>query len=132
MKNLVTNVLVMVSLSLFFVPASAAVTAEGGPFMSRDTIREDTLKKDVSSQNLYFAQQENVYTAVETATLPEAVTKAAAAKYTGYTIEAAYKGSANDYKLILKKDDAKVTAYFSEAGEFVKEETVTSPAAMQG
>ena len=28
MKNLVTNVLVMVSLSLFFVPASAAVTAE--------------------------------------------------------------------------------------------------------
>ena len=35
-------------------------------------------------------------------TLPEAVTKAAAAIYTGYTIEAAYKGRANDYKLSLK------------------------------
>lgn len=119
-------------MGLFFTPASAAVTYGIEPVMSRNTIREDTLKKDIPSQNLCLAQEENVYTAVEAATLPEAMTKAVAAKYAGYTIEAAYKGSANDYKLVLKKDNAQVTAYFKEAGEFVKEENLTPPAAMQG
>lgn len=124
MKNVVMNVLVTTALGLFSIQASAAVHAMGEPGISRDTIIEDTLKKDVPLQSVYFVQEQSAYTQVEVSALPEAVTKAVAGKYAGYTIDAAYKGSNNDYKLILKKEEVEVTVYYSESGEYIKEETV--------
>ena len=72
---------------------------------------------------MYFAQEEVTYTKVEVSELPEAVTKGVADKYAGYTIEEAYKGSDTNYKMVIKKDDAKLTVLFKEGGEFVKEIT---------
>lgn len=124
MKNVVMHVLVTTALGLFSIQASAAVHATGEPGISRDTIIEDTLKKDVPLQSVYFVQEQSAYTQVEVSALPEAVTKAVAGKYAGYTIDAAYKGSNNDYKLVLKKEEVKVTVYYSESGGYIKEETV--------
>ena len=75
---------------------------------------------------MYFAQEEVTYTKIETSTLPEAVTKGVADKYADYTIEEAYKGSDSNYKMVIKKNDAKLTVLFNEAGEFVKEITETA------
>ncbi|MBD3583671.1 hypothetical protein [Flavobacterium selenitireducens] len=43
-------------------------------------------------------------------------------KYGGYSILEAFQAPDGEYKLIVSKDNKKSTAYFTSAGEFLKEE----------
>lgn len=124
MKTVVKSILVAATVSVFAIPASASSYIVNSPVAVQDTVVKDTVKKEVPP--MYFAQEEVTYTKIETSALPEAVTKGVAAKYADYTIEEAYKGSDSNYKIIIKKDDAKLTVLFNEAGEFVKEITETT------
>lgn len=120
MKNLVKSTFVALAVSLFAIPASAENYIVA-PVNAQDTIvKKDTVVKEEAP--LMLAQAEVTYTQIEVAEVPETVVKGVAAKYEGYTIEEAAKGSDNSYKLVIKKDDAKLTVYFNEAGEFVKED----------
>ncbi len=121
MKTVVKSILVAATVSVFAIPASASSYIVNSPVAVQDTVVKDTVKKEVPP--MYFAQEEVTYTKVEVSELPEAVTKGVADKYAGYTIEEAYKGSDTNYKIVIKKDDAKLTVLFKEGGEFVKEIT---------
>ena len=121
MKTVVKSILVAATVSVFAIPASASSYIVNTPVAVQDTVVKDTVKKEVPP--MYFAQEEVTYTKVEVSELPEAVTKGVADKYAGYTIEEAYKGSDTNYKMVIKKDDAKLTVLFKEGGEFVKEIT---------
>lgn len=121
MKTVVKSILVAATVSVFAIPASASSYIVNSPVAVQDTVVKDTVKKEVPP--MYFAQEEVTYTKVEVSELPEAVTKGVADKYAGYTIEEAYKGSDTNYKMVIKKDDAKLTVLFKESGEFVKEIT---------
>lgn len=125
MKNLVKSVLVAATLGAFAIPASAVNSVSTSPVWAQDTVVKDTVKKEVPPMGMYLAQEEVTYTKIETSTLPEAVTKGVAAKYADYTVEEAHKGSDNNYKLVIKKDEATITVYFNEAGEFIKEDGCT-------
>lgn len=128
MKTLMKSVLVVATISLFAIPASASslATASQDTVVKKDTVVTDTVKKETPS--MYLAQAEVTFTKIETSALPEAVTKGVTTKYADYTIEEASKGSDNTYKIVLKKDDVKSTVIFNEAGEFVKDvkDTATS------
>lgn len=123
MKNLIKSALVALSLSVFVIPATAGNYGEL-PLNAQDTIvKKDTVVKEEASQTMLMAENEVTYVKIEVAEVPEAVTKAVAAKYEGYVIGEAYKGSDNSYKLVIKKESVSQTVYFNEAGEFQKEET---------
>ncbi len=124
MKTVVKSILVAATVGVFAIPTSASPYVATSPVAVQDTVVKDTVKKEVPP--MYFAQEEVTYTKIETSALPEAVTKGVADKYADYTIEEAYKGSDSNYKMVIKKDDAKLTVLFNEAGEFVKEITETA------
>lgn len=123
MKNLVKTMVVMAGFGLFSLSASASVTAV------QDTVVKDTLKKEVPTV-LYLADDEVTYSKIEVAEVPEVVKTAVAAKYAAYVTDEAFKGSDNSYKLVLKRDEKKLTVYYSESGEFQKEETCTAAQAV--
>lgn len=124
MKNLVKSALVALTVSVFAVPASAESFVIS-PVNAQDTVvKKDTTVKEEAEKAMMLAQAEVTYNKIEVSEVPEAVTKAVAAKYEGYTVDEAAKGSDNSYKLVIKKEDAKLTVYFSEAGELLKEEAV--------
>lgn len=120
MKSLVKSALVALTVSLFAIPASAE-SYFVAPVNAQDTVvKKDTVVKEETP--MLLAQEEVTYTQIEVAEVPEKVATAVAAKYEGYAIEEAAKGSDNSFKLVIKKDDAKMTVYFNEAGEFLKED----------
>lgn len=123
MKSLVKSLVAIASVGLFSTSLSAMNPVEVPVLAMQDTIVKDTLKKDVPPTGTYFADNEVTYTKIETAELSQEVKAGVEAKFPGYSIEEAYKGSDNGYKLVLKKDEASVTTYFNEKGEFVKEDT---------
>lgn len=120
MKSLVKSALVALTVSLFAIPASAE-SYFVAPVNAQDTVvKKDTVVKEETP--MLLAQEEVTYTKIEVAEVPEKIATAVAAKYEGYAIEEAAKGSDNSFKLVIKKDDAKMTVYFNEAGEFLKED----------
>lgn len=120
MKSLVKSALVALTVSLFAIPASAE-SYFVAPVNAQDTVvKKDTVVKEEIP--MLLAQEEVTYTKIEVAEVPEKIATAVAAKYEGYAIEEAAKGSDNSFKLVIKKDDAKMTVYFNEAGEFLKED----------
>lgn len=119
MKNLMKSVLVVTSV-LFAASASAVSYVPVQVNNVQDTITKDTVKKDVPP--MVLAQNDVTYEKIETADVPQVVSSAALGKYAGYAIEEAYKGSDNTFKLVLKKDETKLTVYYNGSGEFVKEE----------
>lgn len=118
MKTLVKSAFVIAVVSLFSVSLSAAETVA-----VQDTVVKDTVEKGIPDGVVYIAADEVTYTKIEVGEIPQAVKTAVADKYSAYTTDEAYKGSDNTYKLILKKDESKLTVYYSESGEFKKEET---------
>lgn len=129
MKTVVKSILVAATVSVFAIPASASSSMITSPIAVQDTVVKDTVIKDTVKKEvppMYFAQEEVTYTKIETSELPEAVTKGIETKYTGYTVEEASKGSDTNYKIVIKKDNTKLTVLFNEAGEFVKEITETA------
>lgn len=126
MKALVKSVLVAATVGVFTIPASASSNVMASPVNAQDTVVKDTVVKDTvkkETPSMFFAQEEVTYTKIELTELPEAVTKGVETKYADYKIEEASKGSDTTYKLVIKKDDTKLTVIFKEAGEFVKEVT---------
>jgi hypothetical protein len=67
------------------------------------------------------AKQEKEYTKTDPTKVSAEVLKAVSAKYSGYSLTEAYVAQDGEYKLVLAKDGKTVTAYYSAAGEFVKE-----------
>lgn len=133
MKTLMKSVLVAATVGLFTIPASASSFIAVSPVSAQDTVVKDTVVSDTAKKAttpMYLAQEEVTYTKIETSTLPEAVTKGIATKYADYTTEEASKGSDNNYKIVIKKDDNKLTVIYNEAGEFVKEETKAAETTM--
>lgn len=124
MKSLVKSLLVVASVGLFSTSVSAMSPVAVSATMAQDTIVKDTLKKEVPPT--FLADNEVTYTQMEVADLSQEVKAGVEEKYSGYTIEEASKGSDESFKLVLKKDDAKVTAYFDKDGKFVKEDTEAS------
>ncbi len=121
MKTIVKSALVALTVSVFAIPASA-VECVAAPVSVQDTIvKKDTVVKEDTP--MFFAQSEVVYTKIEVSEVPAQVSEAVAAKYEGYTIAEAAKGSDNSYKLVIKKEEASLTVYFDENGGFLKEET---------
>lgn len=118
MKNLVRSLVVVASVGLFSTSLSAAT------LVVQDTVVEDTIKKEDPKNEICMVADEVTYSKIELTEIPEAVNTAVAAKYEGAVVEEAYKGSDNSFKLTVKKEDSKITAYFTEAGEFVKEEAL--------
>lgn len=124
MKNLVKSALVALTVSVFAIPASAGQYVMPPVSVQDTVIKQDTIvTKEVS---LMLAQAEVTYTKIEVSVVPEKVVTAVAAKFKDYTISEAAKGSDNTYKLVIKKEDSTQTVYFSETGEFLKEEAVVS------
>ena len=66
------------------------------------------------------------YVKIEVSEVPNVVRTAVAAKYSAYVIDEAFKGDDDCYKLILKRNDKKITVYYNKTGEFQKEETDVS------
>lgn len=114
------SALVALTVSVFAIPASAENYVMAPACLQDTVVKKDTVVKEESP--MLLAQEEVAYTKIEVADVPEKVATAVAAKYEGYTIDEASKGSDNSYKLVIKKEDAKLTVYFNEAGEFLKEE----------
>lgn len=78
--------------------------------------------KAVSTAQTVLLEDGTEWTKLELKDVPEAVTKAAATKYEGSSVETAFKGNDNTYKLVLKTGETKVTAIFNAEGKFLKEE----------
>lgn len=130
MKNLVKSVLVALTVSVFVIPASAAGCVIA-PECAQDTVvKNDTVIKKEVPQTLLLAQEEVTYTKIEVTAVPEKVAATVTTKYEGYTIDEASKGSDNSYKLVIKKDDATLTVYLNEDGEFLKEEAAKTEGVM--
>ncbi len=117
MKNVVKMILVVAVSGLFSLSVSAQNQVE------QDTIKKDTVKKEAPVV-VCLASDEVTYAKIEVADVPEVVKSAVAAKYAAYVTDEAYKGSDNSYKLVLKKEKAKLVVYYSETGQFQKEEAV--------
>jgi hypothetical protein len=64
------------------------------------------------------------YQEVAPATLPEAITKALAKDYAGYTVEKAFLGDDGTFKVAVSKADAKNAVFFSATGDFIKIEKI--------
>lgn len=72
--------------------------------------------------NTIEASQEKEYKKIETSAVPAPVLKEISTKYSGYAISEAHASDDGEYKLIVTKQDKKVTVYYNSAGEFVKEQ----------
>lgn len=117
MKNSVKNMLVIVILGVSGMSASANETIPAVISSLQDTAVQDTMKKEV-----FFVQNEMVYNKMERTEIPRSIKSAVISKYAAYALEEAYKGSDNSYKLILKNGERKITVFYNEAGEYMKEE----------
>lgn len=83
------------------------------------------VKKNIEVSVLLAGNAVN-YVKIEVSEVPNVVRTAVAAKYSAYVIDEAFKGDDDCYKLILKRNDKKITVYYNKTGEFQKEETDVS------
>ena len=76
-----------------------------------------------ASSNLFLFEthQEKEYRKIETTQVPTDILKSIGAKYAGYSLEEAYVSEDAEYKVVLLKDEKKITAIYKATGEFVKE-----------
>lgn len=121
MKNLMKSALIALTMGVFAIPASAESVIPVTLSVQDTIVKKDTIVKEEAP--LLLAQEEVAYTKIELTEVPEKVATAVAAKYEGFAIEEAAKGSDNSFKLVIKKEDAQLTVYFNESGEFLKEGT---------
>lgn len=74
-----------------------------------------------SNSFLFETHQEKEYRKIETTQVPADILKSIGAKYAGYSLEEAYLSEDAEYKVVLLKDEKKITAIYKATGEFVKE-----------
>ncbi|WP_306354266.1 hypothetical protein [Flavobacterium sp. '19STA2R22 D10 B1'] len=65
--------------------------------------------------------QEKEYKKIEASEISSDALKQIGTKYAGYSLQEANVAADGEYKLVLSKDGANVTALFTAAGEFIKE-----------
>lgn len=116
MKNVLKSIVVVAVVVFSF---SNYVVAASHQTIARDTVIPDTTKQEVMLS--LITRADVVWTKIEVADLPQAVKDAVAKKYEGYTIEEAYKGDNDQYKLILKKDEQTITVIYDKDGKFISE-----------
>lgn len=119
MKTFFKNAFAIAVVSLFSASLSAADYVA-----AREVLTEDTIKKGDPDTVCYLVSGEIIYSKIEVNEVPQLIKTAVAGKYAAYTTEEAYKGSDGTYKLVLKREEKKLTVYYSENGEFKKEEAV--------
>jgi hypothetical protein len=66
--------------------------------------------------------QEKEYKKIEESKVPSAILSEISTKYEGYKITDAAVSADKEYRITVAKDTKSVKVYFTEAGEFVKEE----------
>lgn len=124
MNNLMKSTLIVLAVVLFAIPVSAENIVLS-PINTPDAIvQQDSIMTESWGRFVRFEQNDVVYTKIDKSEVPEVVVKAAAAKYAGYTIEVAAKGSDNSFRLIIKDQDDTLVVYFNESGVFLKEEAL--------
>ncbi|RKD87870.1 hypothetical protein [Mangrovibacterium diazotrophicum] len=69
--------------------------------------------------------QDVTYQEIETTALPEAINTALSSKYSGYSLDKAWKGDDGSYKVAISSGDMKYDLFYTEAGELVKVEKPT-------
>ena len=116
MKNVLKSIVVV---AVVVFSSVSYVMAEYHSLMVRDTVIPDTTQKEVLFSLLTRADV--VWTEIEVADLPDAVKNAVAKDYEGYTIEKAYKGDNDQYKMELKKEEKTVTVIYDKDGKFISE-----------
>ena len=90
-------------------------------FLAMPQLAEATTVKNATS----VIQEKTVkYQEIAPATLSEAITKALAKDYAGYTVEKAFLGDDGTFKVAVSKGDSKSAVFFSEKGDFVKTEKI--------
>lgn len=114
MKTFLKNAMLVAGLILF----SFSLRANGETEMSK--LPEDTLKKE--TETLVLRSTQVVYAQVRLAQVPVVVKSALASRFSAYVLSEAYKGNDSTYKLILKREEIKMTVYYSENGTFIKKE----------
>ena len=119
MKNLVKCFIVV---AVVVTGMANTVTAKSNNLQVCDTIIPDTTKKEVAlTSMLNMSGLETTWTKIDVADLPKAVVDAVSKKYEGYTIDEAYKGDDDQYKLVIKKEVAKLVVIFDKDGKFIEE-----------
>ncbi|PXZ44435.1 hypothetical protein DMB45_03000 [Sanguibacteroides justesenii] len=116
MKNVLKSIVVVAVVVFGF---SNYVVAASHQTIARDTVIPDTTKQEVMLS--LVTRADVVWTKIDVADVPQAVKDAVAKKYEGYTIEEAYKGDNDQYKLILKKDEQTITVIYDKDGKFISE-----------
>ena len=86
-------------------------------FLAMPQLAEATTVKNATTT----IQEKTVkYQEIAPATLSEAITKALAKDYAGYTVEKAFLGDDGTFKVALTNGETKSMVFYSEKGEFVK------------
>jgi hypothetical protein len=87
-------------------------------------IMPQTIKATVPVTDETTAVEEAQYTEINVADLPEAISKAIAEDYAGYTVDKAFQGNDGTYKIKISSSAEKLVLFYNEEGEFLKVEKV--------
>ena len=102
MKKMIILSVVAIALSVIILqPAKAAQVAN---------IVDSEIVQDVN------------YEEITTKDLPQAVSESLTKEYAEYSIDSAFKGNDETYKVVISKEDTKYIMHFNEEGKVVKVE----------
>lgn len=59
---------------------------------------------------------------IEANQIPSQVLKQASIRYSGFSLNEVFVSENNEYKLVLKKNDKVINAYYKSTGDFIREE----------
>ncbi|WP_163717361.1 hypothetical protein [Mangrovibacterium lignilyticum] len=79
-----------------------------------------------ANTNMEIMAQEVSFEEIETSALPEAVSTALSADYSGYTLDKAFKGSDGSFKVSVSSGEMKYDLFYTAAGELTKVEAPTA------
>ena len=105
---------------IMMLPVAALIISLALPQFSQATI----VKNEVAA----VEEKDVKYTEITVDQLPEAVSKALAKDYAGFTTDKALKGDDGSFKVKVSKGEDKSVLFFSENGEFVKSEKASDKA----
>ena len=80
----------------------------------------------IQNQMAVVDDQDDKFKEIKVEELPEAITKSVANAYTGYTIEKAFLGEDNTYKVKVAMGDLKYKLFYDAQGELIKVEDAAS------
>ena len=78
------------------------------------------------NSNVNITQEEVKYTAIDNSQIPAKVAEAVKKTFADYNILKAFKGSDNNYKLVLRKNEGGIVVYCNADGKFYKKEALSA------